>query len=118
MNITAGQNVSWIPRIDAFSKSVCCDSVDELVKVLSFKKLILLFAKAFFWCFLLHVVFYYTMPIFSQMILTIHAVQKMKFFIKDFFIKCDQIRNFQQIWSHLLEKFLLKKIGFLRSEWK
>ena len=29
--------------------------------------------------------------------------QKMKFSIKDFFSKCDQIRSFLQIWSHLLK---------------
>ena len=30
--------------------------------------------------------------------------QKMKFFIKDFFSKCDQICSFLYIWSHLLKK--------------
>ena len=29
---------------------------------------------------------------------------KMKFSIKDFFSKRDQIRSFQRIWSHLLKK--------------
>ena len=29
---------------------------------------------------------------------------KMKFFVKDFFSKYDQIRSFLRIWSHLLEK--------------
>ena len=29
--------------------------------------------------------------------------------IKDFFNKCDQIRSFLRIWSHLLEKFLMEK---------
>ena len=32
----------------------------------------------------------------------------MKFSIKDFFSKCDQIRRKQQIWSHLLKKYLIK----------
>ena len=32
----------------------------------------------------------------------------MKFTIKDFFGKCDQIRCFRQVWSHLLEKSLMK----------
>ena len=31
----------------------------------------------------------------------------MKFFIKDFFSKCDEIRSFLQIWSH--EEILLVK---------
>ena len=30
------------------------------------------------------------------------TAQKMKFFIKDFFSKCDQIRRKLWIWSHLL----------------
>ena len=30
--------------------------------------------------------------------------QKMKFSIKDFFSKCDQIDSFLRIWSHLLKK--------------
>ena len=34
----------------------------------------------------------------------IDAVQKMKFSIKDFFSKCDQIRRKLRIWSHLLKK--------------
>ena len=45
------------------------------------------------------------------MLLTFTA-QKTKFSIKDFFSKCDQIRNFLQIWSHLLKKSLLKNFIF------
>ena len=48
----------------------------------------------------------------------------MKFFIKDFVRKCDQIRRELQIWSHLLtadlvtftEKILYEKLHFLCSE--
>ena len=36
------------------------------------------------------------------------TAQKMKFSIKDFFSKCDQIRRKLRIWSHLLKKFLTK----------
>ena len=36
----------------------------------------------------------------------------MKFFIKDFFSKCDQIRSFLRIWSHLLKKSLMDKFIF------
>ena len=32
----------------------------------------------------------------------------MKFSIKDFFSKCDQIRSFLWIWSHLLKKFSME----------
>ena len=35
--------------------------------------------------------------------------QKAKFSIKDFFSKCDQIRSFLWIWSHLLKKSLMEK---------
>ena len=34
--------------------------------------------------------------------------QKMKFSIKDFLSKCDQIRSFLRIWSHLLKTFLME----------
>ena len=32
----------------------------------------------------------------------------MKFFIKDFFSKCDQMRKRLRIWSHLLKKSLVE----------
>ena len=35
---------------------------------------------------------------------------KMKFFIKDFFSKRDQIRSFLRIWSHLLKKSLMENL--------
>ena len=38
----------------------------------------------------------------------INSAQKMKFFIKDFFSKCDQICSFLRIWSHLLKKSLME----------
>ena len=36
------------------------------------------------------------------------SAQKMKFFVKDFFTKCDQIRRKMRISSHLLKKSLMK----------
>ena len=36
----------------------------------------------------------------------------MKFAIKDFFSKCEQIRSFLWIWSHLLKKSLMEKFIF------
>ena len=33
-----------------------------------------------------------------------NAVQKMTLSIKDFFCKCDKIRSFLRIWSHLPKK--------------
>ena len=43
-------------------------------------------------------------------ILILH--KKMKFFIKDFFSKCDQIRSFLPIWSPLLKKSLMESFIF------
>ena len=40
------------------------------------------------------------------------TVQKMKFSIHDFFSKCDKIRNFLRIWSHLLKKSLMENFIF------
>ena len=44
----------------------------------------------------------------------IHSItaQKMKFFINDFFSKCDQIPRKLQIWSHLLKKLLMENFIF------
>ena len=44
------------------------------------------------------------------------TAQKIKFFIKDFFSKCDQIRGKLQIWSHLLKKSLMESFIFLCSD--
>ena len=41
---------------------------------------------------------------------TLH--KKWSFSIKDFSSKCDQIRSFLQIWSHLLEKSLMENFVF------
>ena len=40
------------------------------------------------------------------------TAQKMKFFIKNFFRKCDQIRRKLWIWSHLLKKSLMENLIF------
>ena len=42
----------------------------------------------------------------------IFTAQKMKFYIKDFFGKHDQIRSFLWIWSHLLLKSLMENLIF------
>ena len=41
-----------------------------------------------------------------------YATQKMRFSIKDFFRKCDQIRRELRIWSHLLKKCLIENFIF------
>ena len=41
-----------------------------------------------------------------------YNAQKMKFLIKDLFSKCDQIRSFLWIWSHLLKKSLMANFIF------
>ena len=40
------------------------------------------------------------------------TAQKMKFPIKDFFSKYDQIRSFLRIWSHLLKISLMENFTF------
>ena len=40
------------------------------------------------------------------------TAQKMKFSIKDFSSKCDQIRSLLRIWSHLLEESLMENLIF------
>ena len=40
------------------------------------------------------------------------TAQEMKFSIKDFFSKCDQIHSFLRIWSHLLKKSLMETFIF------
>ena len=38
--------------------------------------------------------------------------QKMKFSIRDFFSRCDQMHSFLRIWSHLLNKSLMENLIF------
>ena len=42
------------------------------------------------------------------------TTQNMKFSIKDFFNKCDQICNFLRIWSHLMKKSLIENFIFVQ----
>ena len=57
----------------------------------------------------------------STTVISFHAAQKMKFSIKDFCSKCDQIRSFLLIWSHLLKKFLMEDFHrfhrFIQNSW-
>ena len=55
-----------------------------------------------------HLVFLKLMSLSSR----IDTAQKMKLSIKDFFSKCDQIRSFLGIWSHLLKKSLMENFIF------
>ena len=41
-----------------------------------------------------------------------YTAQKIKFSIRDFPSKCDQIYSFLRIWSHLLEKSLMENFIF------
>ena len=52
---------------------------------------------------------------FWTMQMFIFTAQKMKFSSKDFFSKCDQIRSFLRIWSHLLKKLFCGKLQILCS---
>ena len=51
------------------------------------------------------------LALFVVSVLNQHCTKK-TFFIKYFFSKCDQIRSFLQIWSHLLKKSLMENIIF------
>ena len=42
-----------------------------------------------------------------------YPAQKMKFSIKDFCSKYDQIRSLLRIWSHVLKKSLMENFTFL-----
>ena len=48
----------------------------------------------------------------SAPFLSNNTAQKIMFYIKDFFSKCDQIRRKLRIWSHLLKKSLMEKLHF------
>ena len=47
-----------------------------------------------------------------KILLSSCSAKKVKFPIKDFSSKCDQIRSFLRIWSHLLEKSLMEDLSF------
>ena len=46
----------------------------------------------------------------------IDTAQKMKFFINDFFNKCNQIRRKLRIWLQLLKKSLMKNLFFVQCQ--
>ena len=48
----------------------------------------------------------------SRVVHHVYTTQKNKFSTKDFFSKCDQIRCFLRIWSHLLKKSLMENFIF------
>ena len=53
-------------------------------------------------------------PLLEELLIfwAIFTAQRMKFSIKDFFSKCDQICSFSRIWSHLLKKSLMENFIF------
>ena len=67
----------------------------------------------FIQAFWLHVItlysFFNTIPWFDAVF---NTAQKMKFFIKGFFSKCDQICSFLRIWWHFLKKSLMENFIF------
>ena len=48
------------------------------------------------------------------MTIKIPLQKKKRFFIKDFFRKCDQIRRKLRVWSHLLKKSLMENLFFVQ----
>ena len=53
---------------------------------------------------------------FGVLLLSVSTVQKMIFSIKGVFSKCDQMRSFLRIWSHLLKKSLTENFNFCAVE--
>ena len=47
-----------------------------------------------------------------KLIITGDTAQKMKFSIKDFFSKCDQVHRKLRIWSHLLKRSITENFVF------
>ena len=45
-----------------------------------------------------------------------NTAQKVKFLLKNFCSKCDQIHSFLRIWSHLLEKSLMETLFLVQSK--
>ena len=54
----------------------------------------------------------YRLKIYAFLSWTTSSAQKVKFSIKNFFGKCDQICRFLRIWSHLLKKSLIENFIF------
>ena len=54
----------------------------------------------------------YLVPFQTSVMEFLVTAQKMKFSIKDFFSKCDQIHRKLRIWSHLLKKSLMVNFIF------
>ena len=52
----------------------------------------------------------------SAILVKLDTAQKMKFSIKDFSSKCDQIRSFLRICSHLLKKSSMENFNFVQCE--
>ena len=55
---------------------------------------------------------YWKVPSVDLKIEGANKTQKMEFSVKDFSSKCDQIRIFLRIWSHLLKKSLMENFIF------
>ena len=69
------------------------------------------------WCHLLLRFYWYFLLFWDPKVIrkfknAFNIAQKMKFCIKDFFIKCDQIRSFLQICSYLLKKPFMENLIF------
>ena len=56
--------------------------------------------------------FQFCMKVEVRLVLLDYTAQKMKFSIKDFLSKCDQIRRKLGIWSHILKKSLIENFIF------
>ena len=64
------------------------------------------------WCSLQNIYFHILYPRLYEVYINTRTAQKIKFSIKDFFSKYDQVRSFLRIWSHLLKKSLMENFIF------
>ena len=96
-----------LPEIRVFIFSILWNSMKILIQTHSLEKFC-------FFIFLHNMRFLnpLTLEISWVSSLTTFTAQKMKFSIKDFFSKCDQIRSFLRIWSNLLKKSTKDNFSF------
>ena len=67
---------------------------------------------AAYFCLLFSIVWAELSAILTYRLSSLFTAQKMKFSINDFLSKCDQIRSFLRIWSHLLKKPVMEILIF------
>ena len=112
---TRVDNLSYIPHItrlltvfaktEKFRLNLCFETSEQSVQTANdYSKAILQAFRLTLPLYIFKLVLYC-----NSIIISNYTAKKMKFSIKDFFSKCEQIRRNPQIWSHLLKKSLMEK---------